>query len=70
MEGFPSGPEFSGSTAGDQAAFTAARIPSFTRFLSSYDPSMLPLANLGPLAGSGTAVGVISNLSGFHQTTT
>jgi hypothetical protein len=48
----------------------AARIPSFTRFLSSYDPSMLPLANLGPLAGSGTAAGVIRNLFGFHQTIT
>ena len=33
----------------------AARIPSFTDFLSSYDPSMLPLANLSPLAGSGAA---------------
>ena len=51
----------------DQAAFMAARVPSFTDFLSSYDPSMLPLANLGPLAGSGTAADVIKNLP--HATT-
>jgi proteasome beta subunit len=51
----------------DQAAFMAARIPSFTHFLSSYDPSMLPLANLGPLAGSDAAADVIKNLP--HATT-
>jgi proteasome beta subunit len=51
----------------DQAAFMAARIPSFTHFLSSYDPSMLPLANLGPLAGSDVAADVIKNLP--HATT-
>jgi len=51
----------------DQAAFMAARVPSFTDFLSAYDPSMLPLANLGPLAGSGTAADVIKNLP--HATT-
>jgi proteasome beta subunit len=45
----------------------AARIPSFTHFLSSYDPSMLPLANLGPLASSDMAADVIKNLP--HATT-
>ena len=50
VEGFPNG------TGRDPAAFMAARIPSFTQFLSSYDPSLLPLANLGPLAGSGAAM--------------
>ena len=45
-----------------------ARIPSFTHFLSSYDPSLLPLGNLGPLAGgSGTAGDLIKNLP--HATT-
>ncbi len=42
---------FSNGTGRDQAAFMAARIPSFTHFLSSYDPGMLPLRDLGPLAG-------------------
>jgi proteasome beta subunit len=46
----------------DQAAFMAARIPSFTHFLSSYDPSMLPLASLGPLAGPDAAAGLIKDL--------
>ena len=58
---------FSNGTGRDQAAFMAARIPSFTHFLSSYDPSMLPLANLGPLSGSGAAAEVIKNLP--HATT-
>jgi proteasome beta subunit len=58
---------FSDGTGRDQAAFMAARVPSFTQFLSSYDPSMLPLANLGPLAGSGAAADVIKNLP--HATT-
>jgi proteasome beta subunit len=58
---------FSNGTGRDQAAFMAARVPSFTQFLSSYDPSMLPLANLGPLAGSGPAADVIKNLP--HATT-
>jgi len=53
---------FSNGTGRDQAAFMAARIPSFTHFLSSYDPSMLPLGNLGPLAGSDAAADVIKNL--------
>jgi proteasome beta subunit len=61
MEGFPSG------IGRDQAAFMAARVPSFTHFLSSYDPSMLPLANLGPLAGSRAAADLIKNLP--HATT-
>ena len=61
MEGSPTG------IGPDQAAFMAARVPSFTDFLSAYDPSMLPLANLGPLAGSGTAADVIKNLP--HATT-
>ena len=42
-------------------------IPSFTHFLSTYDPSMLPLANLGPVASSDTAAEVIKNLP--HATT-
>ncbi len=59
---------FSGGTRRDQDAFMAARIPSFTHFLSSYDPSLLPLGNLGPLAdGSGTAADLIKNLP--HATT-
>ncbi|HEY6496612.1 MAG TPA: proteasome subunit beta [Trebonia sp.] len=45
----------------------AARVPSFTQFLSSYDPAMLPLANLGPLAGSKGASELIKNLP--HATT-
>jgi proteasome beta subunit len=40
---------------------------SFTQFLSTYDPSLLPLANLGPLAGSSTAADLIKNLP--HATT-
>jgi proteasome beta subunit len=51
----------------DQMAFMAARIPSFAQFLSSYDPSLLPLANLGPRAGSGAAADLIKNLP--HATT-
>ncbi len=58
---------FSNGTGRDQAAFMAARIPSFTHFLSSYDPSLLPLANLGPLAGGSDAADVIKNLP--HATT-
>jgi len=61
MKGSPNG------IGRDQAAFMAARVPSFTGFLSSYDPSMLPLANLGPLAGSGAAADLIKNLP--HATT-
>ncbi|HEY0933359.1 MAG TPA: proteasome subunit beta [Trebonia sp.] len=58
---------FSGGTGRDPAAFLAARIPSFTHFLSAYDPSLLPLANLGPLAGSDVAAEIIRNLP--HATT-
>ena len=61
MEGSPTG------IGPDQAAFMAARVPSFTDFLSAYDPSMLPLANLGPLANSDTAAEVLKNLP--HATT-
>ena len=46
----------------------AARLPSFAQFLYSYDPSLLPLASLGPLAsGQGPAADVIKNLP--HATT-
>jgi proteasome beta subunit len=45
----------------------AMRSSSFTQFLSSYDPSLLPLANLGPLAGSSYAADVVKNLP--HATT-
>jgi proteasome beta subunit len=58
---------FSGGTGRDQAAFMAARTPSFTQFLSSYDPSLLPLADLGPLARSDAAADLIKNLP--HATT-
>jgi proteasome beta subunit len=58
---------FSDGTGRDQAAFMAARIPSFTHFLSTYDPSLLPLANLGPLAGGPEAAELIKNLP--HATT-
>jgi proteasome beta subunit len=59
VEGFSTG-------TGRDRAFMAARVPSFTQFLSSYDPSMLPLANLGQL-GSDAAAEVIKNLP--HATT-
>jgi proteasome beta subunit len=58
---------FSDGTGRDQAAFMAARVPSFTHFLSSYDPSLLPLRDLGPLAGGSDAAEVIKNLP--HATT-
>ena len=46
----------------------AARIPSFTQFLSSYDPGLLPASDLGALAGgSDTAADVIKSLP--HATT-
>ncbi len=60
MEGISDG------TGRDQAAFMAARLPSFTHFLSSYDPSLLPLSNLGPLTGPAAAE-LIKNLP--HATT-
>ena len=63
MEGFSNG-----STGRDQAAFMAARIPSFTHFLSSYAPDLLPTRSLGPLAGgSDVASDVIKSLP--HATT-
>ena len=59
---------FSNGKGRDQAAFLAARLPSFTHFLSSYDPSLLPARELGPLAGgSDTAAEVIKSLP--HATT-
>jgi proteasome beta subunit len=58
------GTGFSGGTRRDQGAFMAARIPSFTHFLSSYAPEMLPVADLGPLAGNSD---LIKNLP--HATT-
>jgi proteasome beta subunit len=58
---------FSNGNGQDQAAFLAARIPSFSNFLSSYDPSLLPMRDLGPLAGSDAAADVIKNLP--HATT-
>jgi proteasome beta subunit len=59
---------FSNGTERDQAAFLAARIPSFTHFLSSYAPEMLPGLDFGSLAGgSAAAADVIKNLP--HATT-
>jgi proteasome beta subunit len=60
---------FSDNTGRDQHAFMAmaTRSSSFTHFLSSYDPSLLPLANLGPLASGSDAADVIKNLP--HATT-
>ena len=59
---------FSNGNGQDQAAFLAARIPSFSNFLSSYDPSLLPVGHLGPLAGGGgPAAEVIKSLP--HATT-
>ena len=54
----------SDGTGREQAAFMAARIPSFTHFLASYDPGLLPLSSLGPLAGDSD---LIKNLP--HATT-
>jgi proteasome beta subunit len=63
VEGF-----FNGSTGREQSAFMAARIPSFTHFLSSYAPDLLPTRGLGPLAGdSDVAREVIKSLP--HATT-
>ena len=59
---------FSNGTGRDQAAFMAARIPSFTHFLSSYDPGLLPAPGIGALTGStDTAADIIKNLP--HATT-
>jgi proteasome beta subunit len=60
--------KFSNGTERDQAAFMAARIPSFTHFLSGYAPDLLPLQDLGGLPGrSDAAAEVIKNLP--HATT-
>jgi len=59
---------FSNGTGQGQGAFMAARIPSFTHFLSSYAPDLLPARSLGPLAGSADmAADLIKNLP--HATT-
>ena len=58
---------FSDGTGRDQAAFLGACVPSFTHFLTTYDPGLLPLAKLGPLASSPEAAEVIRNLP--HATT-
>ena len=61
---------FSNGTGRDQAAFMAARLPSFTQFLSSYDPSLLPARDLGSRAfpvNADAAADVIKNLP--HATT-
>jgi proteasome beta subunit len=61
VEGFSSG------IGRDQAAFMAARIPSFSRFLTSYAPDLLPLRSLGPVADSDVAADVLKSLP--HATT-
>ena len=61
MEGFSNG------IGRDQAAFMAARIPSFSRFLTSYAPDLLPPRSLGPHADSDAAVDVLKGLP--HATT-
>jgi len=59
---------FSNGTGRDQAAFMAARIPSFTHFLSGYAPDLLPVQDFGGLPGrSDVAADVIKNLP--HATT-
>jgi proteasome beta subunit len=58
----------SSGTERGQDAFMAARVPSFTRFLSSYDPRLLPLGRpVPPAGGPGPAADVIGNLP--HATT-
>jgi len=59
---------FSNGRGRDQSAFMEARIPSFTHFLSSYAPDLLPARSLGPLAGGSDVTGdVVKNLP--HATT-
>jgi proteasome beta subunit len=60
---------YSDGTGRGRDAFVAMATSSssFTQFLSSYDPGLLPLANLGPLAGGSEAADVIKNLP--HATT-
>jgi proteasome beta subunit len=60
--------EFFGGTAGQPAAFMAARVPSFTDFLAGYAPDLLPAGFRGRnLAGGADADDVIKNLP--HATT-
>ena len=62
MEGFSNG------GGRDQAAFMTAPIPSFTHSLSSYAPDLLPVRDLGALAGnSDLPADVIKSLP--HPTT-
>jgi proteasome beta subunit len=66
--GFSNGPVFSSNPVRDQAAFMAARVPSFPHFLSSYAPDLLPVRDFGQLPGSSDVVGdVIKSLP--HATT-
>jgi proteasome beta subunit len=59
---------FFDSTAGGPANLMTAGIPSFTHFVSSYAPELLPARGLGPLVGgSDVASDVIKNLP--HATT-
>jgi proteasome beta subunit len=59
---------FSNGTGRDQAAFMEARIPSFTHFLASHAPDLLPAWNLSPLAGGSAVDGdVVKSLP--HATT-
>jgi proteasome beta subunit len=60
---------FSDGTGRGPDAFIAmaTRTSSFTHFLSSYEPSSLPLANLGQLVSGPGAADVIKNLP--HATT-
>src|SRR3984885_7221120 len=60
---------FSDGTGRGPDAFIAmaTRTSSFTHFLSSYEPSALPLANLGQLVSGPAAADVIKNLP--HATT-
>ncbi len=52
----------------DQAAFLASRVPSFTHFLSSYDPGLLPDGRRRPCrAAADAAYDVIKDLP--HATT-
>jgi proteasome beta subunit len=61
--------EFFGGTAGQPAAFMAARVPSFTDFLAGYAPDMLPVGfrGRGLPGGDGATNEVIKNLP--HATT-
>lgn len=58
---------FSNGTGRDQAAFMEPRIPSFTHFLSSYAPDLLPARDFGSLAGADAGADLIKSLP--HATT-